>query len=174
MGPLEKGGRYGRERMYFRVVRVLKNAYYQFGRSLNLRTGPTGNATLFNQWCACVYQNVDPVIKIFSQWRTEADRALLFRFHYSSRFHIISNKTFDCKRIRVLFIARNRWGVQIFRTDRRGRGFTGMACKIFDRSKLVPCKNSLIESVKICWDHTKQDRYYLLASTGQESKNQSS
>ena len=30
-----------------------------------------------------------------------------------------------------------------------------MTCKIFDRSKLVPCKNSLIESVKICWDHTK-------------------
>ena len=27
--------------------------------------------------------------------------------------------------------------------DRRGRGFTGMACKIFDRRKLVPCKNNL-------------------------------
>lgn len=67
MGPFEKGGRYGRERMYFRVVRVLKNAYYQFGISSHLRTGPTGNATLFNQWRACVYQNVDPEIKIFSQ-----------------------------------------------------------------------------------------------------------
>ena len=33
------------------------------------------------------------------------------------------------------------------RTDRRGRGFTGMACKIFDRSKLLPCKNSRRESV---------------------------
>ena len=61
-----------------------------------------------------------------------------------------------------------------FRTDRKGRGSTGMACKIFDRSKLVPCKNSLGESVKICWDRTKQDWYYLLTSTGQESKNQSS
>ena len=29
-----------------------------------------------------------------------------------------------------------------FRNDRRGRGFTGMALKIFDRSKLVRSKNS--------------------------------
>ena len=40
--------------------------------------------------------------------------------------------------------------LNLFQTDRSGRGFTGMACKIVDRNKLVPCKNSLRESVKIC------------------------
>ena len=38
----------------------------------------------------------------------------------------------------------------LLKKDRRGRGFTGMACKIFDGSKLVPGKNSLKENVKIC------------------------
>ena len=55
-------------------------------------------------------------------------------------------------------------GFFLFRTDRRGHAFTGMACKIFDRNKLVPRKNSLRESVTICWDRTKQDWYYLLTS----------
>ena len=64
----------------------------------------------------------------------------------------------------MLFIARNRWGVRIFRRDRSGRGFTGMACKIFDRSKLVPCKNSRTECMKISWNRTKQERYHLLTS----------
>ena len=51
--------------------------------------------------------------------------------------------------VRALFIARNHWGV---RTDCGPIAevmalFTGMACKIFDRSKLVPCKNGLTERV---------------------------
>ena len=56
--------------------------------------------------------------------------------------------------------------------DRRGRGFTDMACKIFDGSKLVPCKNSLR---KRAWKFVEivQNRIgTLLTSTGQESKNQ--
>ena len=52
------------------------------------------------------------------------------------------------KRIRVLCIARNRWGVWTFQTD-WGRGFSGMFYKIFDRSTLVPCKNSRREYMKI-------------------------
>ena len=58
----------------------------------------------------------------------------------------------------MLFIARNRWGIRIFRNDRRGHGFTGMACKIFDRSKLVPCKNSRKECTKICWLRSSRAR----------------
>ena len=75
---------------------------------------------------ACVYQNIDPVIKNFhngGRSRTDFNISLL----YSSRFHIIAKKTFDVKRIKELF---------------RGSGFTDVACKIFDRSKQVPCKNS--------------------------------
>ena len=58
-----------------------------------------------------------------------------------------------------------------FRTDRRGRGFTGMACKIFDRSKLVPSKNSRRECVKICGDRTKQEWYYVLLTRIKNSSN---
>ena len=46
-----------------------------------------------------------------------------------------------------------------------------MACKICDRSKLVSCKNSRRECIKICWDRTKQEWYNLLTSTAQD-KNQ--
>ena len=34
---------------------------------------------------AFVYQNIDQVLKMFSQRRTEADRALLFRFPFNRR-----------------------------------------------------------------------------------------
>ena len=34
---------------------------------------------------AFVYQNIDQVLKMFSQTRTEADRALLFRFPFDRR-----------------------------------------------------------------------------------------
>ena len=53
---------------------------------------------------------------------------------------------------------------EIFQTDRRGHGFTGMACKIFDKGKLVLCKNSLRECMKISWNCTKQEWYHLLTS----------
>ena len=58
-----------------------------------------------------------------------------------------------------------------FQTDRRGRGFTGMACKIFDRSKLVPSKNSRRECVRICGDRTKQEWYYVLLTRIKSSSN---
>ena len=120
-------------------------------------------------------------IKISTQWSKIFTTAYGSRtnfkisLQYSSSYHIISKK-----RIRVLFIARNHWGVRTNSgpvADRyRGRGSsTDLACKIFDRSKLVMCKNySRRECVKICWDLTKQEWYFLLTSTGQESKNQSS
>ena len=80
--------------------------------------------------CAFVQQNIDQGLKnFFLQLQMEADRALL------SRFCTISRKTFDVREY-VLFIARNRWVVRIFQTDRRGCGFNEMACKIFDRRKL--------------------------------------
>ena len=143
--------------------------FHQSRISLNLRTGPTGHATLFNQWeGALVFINKQ--IKTSPQWskiskqRTESDRINLI---FQRKHFIWENKSIiHCKES----LGCSNW----FRTDHRGRGFTGMACKIFDRSKLLPCKNSLRESVKICWDHTKQGWYYLLTSTGQESKNQSS
>ena len=67
---------------------------YQSG----IRTGPTGHATLFNQVGRrpCVYQNTDPVIKTFHNSRR---RRTYFKISlkYSSRFHIISKKTFDVR-----------------------------------------------------------------------------
>ena len=92
---------------------------------------------------ACVYQKITPVMKNFhnsGQSHTDFKMSL----QYSSMFHISyfkENSSFKSKES----LGCSNW----FRNDRRGRGFTGMARKIFDRSKLVPCKNSRRESVKI-------------------------
>ena len=75
---------------------------------------------------ACVNQNTNAVIKNFSDNGGRRRTDFNISLQYSSRFHIISKKTCDV-RIRVLFIARNFGGVRIFRTDRRGCGFTGLA-----------------------------------------------
>ena len=40
----------------------------------------------------------------------------------------------------------------------------------FFRSKLVPCKHSLRECVKISWNRTKQEWYHLLTSTGKNQR----
>ena len=107
-----------------------------------------------------------PVIKNFQnseRSRTELKMSLQF----SSRFHILYFKeNISCKRIRVLFLARNLWGIRIFRTDRRG-----CVCLIeanWSRVKIA------VECMKICSHRTKQEWYHLLTSTGQESNNQSS
>ena len=96
---------------------------------------------------ACVYQNIDPVIKHFhNSGRSRTDFKI--NLQYSSRYHIISKKTFDVREQEYHSL---QGIIGVFelpdRTDRRGRGSTDLACKIFDGSKLVMCKNSLIERV---------------------------
>ena len=89
---------------------------------------------------ACVYQTIGPypVIKnIHNSGRSRTDFKISLQ--YSSRFHIISKESIWCNRMRVLnyslqgTLGCSNW----FRTDRRGRGFTDLVCKIFDWSKLV-------------------------------------
>ena len=55
---------------------------------------------------AFVYQNIDPVVKNF-QNSVRSRTNFKISLQYSSSYHIISKK-----RIRVLFIARNHWGVR--------------------------------------------------------------
>ena len=66
-------------------------------------------------------------------------------------FMLFQRRHFWCKRIRVLFIARNHWG---FRTDSGpiAEVVASLAwlARFFDRRKLVPCKTSRRECVKIC------------------------
>ena len=108
---------------------------------------------------ACVYQqtnqNVAPVIKSVKDELT-----------------VLIN--ISCNRIRALTIARNHWGVL---TD-SGPIAEVVASLAWLARFLIEAnwsyKNSPGESVKICWDRTKQDWYYILTSTGQESKKQSS
>ena len=55
---------------------------------------------------AFVYQNIDPVVKNFHN-SVRSRTNFKISLQYSSSYHIISKK-----RIRVLFIARNHWGVR--------------------------------------------------------------
>ena len=43
-------GREGKIKVQYKICRTCASINYQSGIFLNLRTGPTGHATLFNQW----------------------------------------------------------------------------------------------------------------------------
>ena len=125
----------------------------QSGISLNLGTGQTGHATLFNQWeGALLFKSSTKCSKIFHNGGRRRTEHCYFVFLLTDAkitrlgFTLFREKIW-CKRIRVWFIAGIVEVLEYF----RGRGFSGMACKIFDRSKFVPCKNSCRECMKISY-----------------------
>ena len=93
---------------------------------------------------AFVYQNVDQVLKNFHNGGRSQTEHCLFVFLLTDAnctrlgFSNYFKENIWCKRLKVLFIGRNCWGVRIFQTD---QWFQWHGLQDFDRSKLVPCKN---------------------------------
>ena len=113
--------------------------------------------------------NHRPSDQKFSRQQTESDR-LKMSLQYSSRCHIeYFKENIACKRIRALFFARNHWDV---RTDSGPiTEFVASLAWLAKREANWSCVKRECENLLRSY---KQGWYYLLTSTGQESKHQSS
>ena len=106
---------------------------------------------------AFVYQNVDQVLKNFHSGRRSQTEHCHFVFLLTDAnctclgFTNYFKENIWCKRIGVLFISRNCWSVWIFQSDRRGRGFSGMACKILIEVNWSHVKTSLVSCCQHPW-----------------------
>ena len=111
---------------------------------------------------ACVYQNVDQVLKNFHSGGWSQTEHCHFVFLLTDAnctclgFSNYFKENIWCKRLKVLFIGRNCWGVRIFQTDQRGRGFSGMACKILTEANWSHVKMFLVS----CCQHTWTSRIW--------------